>query len=413
AALDVIPEPELEDPRLTKRRRPAERLAENLVCNPASTPGSTPQPTPGSASRASTERSLRSLDSDGKHDGARSPRSFPSDFHTEDDGGHSEHSRRASQGLLHSSRGSVSSLEGIAGEQYIDPNLERRGENRECSGGEFGESHDELNQDDELFPRSSTKTSQRRKHSNRPLKEKKHHPLRTTLGRRCSSTMPTRASRQGTSSQPQLLYRPPMDNRPRSCSPQAPSPGTKAGDETSINHKPNVDMPYQITDLTLCAVPNGLSIVTAVVRYPDLKWPLDPAAALSPKFLGENGKVIRTTQLSPDSWMLLGYRYDDSASVPCTGRSLNANWMSNSHSDAANHETTSLDDDWDEKSRKGEEGIETYSKQTRIPWLKSDEMRLLSFRDTQGMEWKEIYKRFSGRTPGAVKLRCYMVHKKD
>lgn len=171
-------------------------------------------------------------------------------------------------------------------------------------------------------------------------------------------------------------------------------------------------MSYQITDLTLCAVPNGSSIVTAVVRYPDSKWPLDPAAALSPKFLGEDGKVIRMTQLSPDSWMLLGYRYDDSASGPCTGKSLNANWMGDSHSHAANHETTSLDDDWDEKSEKGEGGIETYSKQTRIPWLESEEMRLLSFRDTQGMEWKEICKRFPDRTPGAVKVRYYGLQKK-
>jgi hypothetical protein len=29
------------------------------------------------------------------------------------------------------------------------------------------------------------------------------------------------------------------------------------------------------------------------------------------------------------------------------------------------------------------------------------------------MEWKEIYKRFPDRTPGAVQVRYYMLHKKD
>jgi hypothetical protein len=171
-------------------------------------------------------------------------------------------------------------------------------------------------------------------------------------------------------------------------------------------------MSYHITDFTLSAVPNGSSIVTTVVRYRDSKWPLDPAT-LGPKLLGGDGKVIRMTQLSPDSWMLLGYQYDDDALGPCTGRSLKADWTSESHSDAGNHETNSLDDDWDEKSEKGEEGIETCGKRTRIPWLESDEVLLLSLKDKQGMEWKEIYKRFPDRTPGAVQVRYYMLHKKD
>jgi hypothetical protein len=144
-------------------------------------------------------------------------------------------------------------------------------------------------------------------------------------------------------------------------------------------------MSYHITDFTLSAVPNGSSIVTAVVCYRDSKWTLDPAA-LGSKFLGGDGKVIRMTQMSPDSWMLLGYRYDDDASGPCTSRSLKANWTSESHSNAADHETNSLDDNWDKYSEKGEEGIETYRKHTRIPWLESDEVLLLSLKDKQGIE---------------------------
>lgn len=89
----------------------------------------------------------------------------------------------------------------------------------------------------------------------------------------------------------------------------------------------------------------------------------------------------------------LGYWYDDDALGLCT-----------SHSDAANHETNSLDDDWDEKSEKGK-GIETCGKNTRIPWLESDEVLLLLLKDKQDMKWKEIYKRFLDRTPPAVKVR--------
>jgi hypothetical protein len=177
----------------------------------------TPKPTPSggvSSSRASNERTLRSLDSDGKRDDAGTPRSSPGDFYTEDDGSHSAHSRRGSQRLLHSSRGSVSPLKGVAGEQYIDPDSERRGENREGSGGEFEKSYNEVDRDDELLPKSLAKTSRRRKRSNRPLQKERRGPLRTTLGQQSS----TRVLRQGTSSQPQPLYRPPIDNRLLSCS---------------------------------------------------------------------------------------------------------------------------------------------------------------------------------------------------
>jgi hypothetical protein len=77
----------------------------------------TPKPTPSgdvSHSRASTERSLRSLDSNGKCDGPGTLRSSPSDFHAEDDSSYSAHSRGARQGLLYSLKGSVS-LKGTTG----------------------------------------------------------------------------------------------------------------------------------------------------------------------------------------------------------------------------------------------------------------------------------------------------------
>ncbi|KAF1828187.1 hypothetical protein BDW02DRAFT_268296 [Decorospora gaudefroyi] len=225
--------------------------------------------------------------------------------------------------------------------------------------------------------------------------------------------MRTRASRQVTSSQPQQQYRPRT-----SC------PGTKTGDGANIN------MSYQMTDRMLCDVPNGSSIVIEIVRYRDSKRPLDPTA-LGHRFFGGDGKVIRMTPLSLDSWIMMGYWHDDGASGPCSRGSLNADWMSSSHSDATNHETDHPDDDWDEEGENGEEDTGEYKslvlsndqgfsrdnmrcrRRTHIPWLESDEERLLSYKDKIGMEWKDICKRFLDRSPGAVKLRYYTLRKKD
>lgn len=114
---------------------------------------------------------------------------------------------------------------------------------------------------------------------------------------------------------------------------------------------------YQITDVTFGYVPNGSSIVTATVRCRDSKWFLDPAA-LSHRVVGNEGKVVHIGRLSPDSWMLVGYRYDDATSGLWT---LNADRISSSCSDAADHATEHSDDGWDEENENEEEGIENYS----------------------------------------------------
>jgi hypothetical protein len=111
------------------------------------------------------------------------------------------------------------------------------------------------------------------------------------------NTVPTRAQQQLRPSQPQqtsIPGRPRINERPRSCSPQSSSLDRTAGDGTSINYRPSLDKTCQITDLTLCAIPNGSSIVTAIVRYRDSNWSLD-LIALGNRFLGEQGKVIRMT----------------------------------------------------------------------------------------------------------------------
>ncbi|ORY01889.1 hypothetical protein BCR34DRAFT_605748 [Clohesyomyces aquaticus] len=397
AALDVMPEPELEDPRSAKRRRPVKRQAENLILDPVPMPKSTPLPTPSSSvshSRAGTEPSLGTLNIDSKRDGAGTPRPSPSDLHDEEDGGDRAHSRRTGEELLHSLRGPISASGEIAGEQEFGLDLGRRWGNLP---GEDGESHEgEPDQDGE----SSRPLAKRRKRRNPPLSEKRYSLLQNALR---PSTMSTSPLRQISASQPQQLFQTRIDKGPRFCSPRTSSSGTKPGD-----YGPNLDMSYTITDLTLCAVPDGSSIVTAIVRHHDSRCSLD-LAALGHEFFGQEGKVMRMTQLSPDSWMLLGYRYEDSAEGPCTLGRSKADWMMGSQSDVANHETDqSDDDDWDEEDEEGEEGTEQRTRK----WSGSDKERLLSFKDKQGMKWTDICKRFPDRTPGAVKVRYYMLHKK-
>jgi hypothetical protein len=278
--------------------------------------------------RASTERRLQSLDSDGEPNGGGTPRSSLSNFHTDGDGCHSAHSRRGSRGLLNWS-----------------------GENSKGSGKRFGKSHNEIDRDDELFPKSLTKTA-RRKRSNLSLGKKRHNPSRTTLG--LPSPMPTRASQQGMSSQPLLLHRPPMDHWPLSCSPRALSPGTKTGNETNNDDKSSPGMSYQVTNFTFCAIPNDSLIVTAIVRHCNLYWSFN-LVALGHKFLGKQGKVIRLTQLSPGSWMLLGYRCKEGALDLRNHRGLNAEWISSSHNDPTSHGTDHSDDNWDKEDKNGEE----------------------------------------------------------
>ncbi|KAF2261445.1 hypothetical protein CC78DRAFT_583668 [Lojkania enalia] len=121
-------------------------------------------------------------------------------------------------------------------------------------------------------------------------------------------------------------------------------------------------MSYQITDLTFCPVPKGSSIVTATVHFCDSKLSLSPIA-LDNKLFGGEGGVIRTSQLLPDSWMLLRSRYEDSTPGPSTyGSSMlpNADHKSSSYSDAVSHKTDYSHDDGAKEDRNGEEGVDEY-----------------------------------------------------
>ena len=218
-------------------------------------------------------------------------------------------------------------------------------------------------------------------------------PSRTGLRPRTRSTMPTRTSRQVMPSQSRHLSKPRTDRVTRSGSPQTSSPGAKAVDEPNINYGLGADMSYQIADVILYPV---------LVRCNESKLPPNPIA-LDPSILGERGQVIRMTQVSLDSWLLLGCRYDNGASDPCTRRSLtvlSADQKSNPHTDAVNHDDDHPDNDMGEgdedEDEDGDEDTTEYEphamgpdpgfkrgdmcfrRRTRVPWLESDDLRLLT-----------------------------------
>jgi hypothetical protein len=181
--------------------------------------------------------------------------------------------------------------------------------------------------------------------------------------------VPTRTLRQirsGQRKQKSMPGRPDIDEGPQSCSPRSYSPGTTAGEGININYEPGLRMSCQITDLTLCAILNGSSIMTAILHRGDSNWSPD-LVALDHKFLGAKGKVIRITQL-------LGYRYDDGVLDLYGRRSLNAEWILSPHSDTSGHGTDHSDDDSDEEGENGEEVIKECSRRKHKPWLESDEV---------------------------------------
>jgi hypothetical protein len=294
---NVIPDLETEDTHPAKRQRLAERQAQSPILELASTPKSTSLLNPsGQASRSRPSDGPISdrLGASHKGDGAVSLVLSPSNLRDEEHE-HDAHVQRTVAKLLQSRR-SISPFGGIEGEQDVIRDANMRKMNRQGSFGKVRESfEDEISHNTAL----------------RPLD---------------CNTVPTRTQQQGRLSQPRqtsMPGRPRINKRPRSCSPQSSSSGRTAGDGTSINYGPSLDKTCQITDLTLCAIPNGSSIVTAILRHGDSNWSPN-LVALDHKFLGEQGKVIRITQLSPGSWMLLGYRCDDGALDLCNRRGLNA-----------------------------------------------------------------------------------------
>ena len=142
-----------------------------------------------------------------------------------------------------------------------------------------------------------------------------------------------------------------INKGPQSCSPRSYFPGMTAGDGTNINYKSSLGMSCQTTDLTLCAIPND-----------ETEHENDKTEYENDETEYENDKTKDTS--------------NDDPRVVCSDGLIS---KSNSH------------------------------KQAHLPWLESDEQRLLSCKNKIGMGWADIFERFPNRTPGAIRLRYHML----
>jgi hypothetical protein len=245
----------MEDTHPAKRQRLAERQAQSPILEPTSTPKSTSLLKPsGQAScpKASDGPISGRLGASHKGDGAISLVLPPSDLR-DGEHDHDAHVQGTVDKLLQSRRSS-SPFEGIEGEQDVI---------RESF-------EDKISHNNEVLDIPPANPHLRVGRDSAP--KRKRGLSNTALRPRDCNTVPTRAQQQLRPSQPRqtsMPGQPRINKRPWSCSPQSSSPGRTAGDGTSINYGPSLDKTCQITDLTLCTIPNGSSIVTAIVRYRD------------------------------------------------------------------------------------------------------------------------------------------------
>jgi hypothetical protein len=414
AVPNVISDLEPENPHPAKRRRTAERQPQSPIIEPTHTPKPMPLLDPSDeASRPSTSDGTipGPLGADRKEDGTTSLTLPPTDLRNVEDGD-GACVQGAVEELLQARR-SITPSERLQFEQDVGQESDRRATNRQDSGRKVGEVFEEEHSHNEASSIPPSRSQRRRRRTWTPEMGRK--PSNTSRRPLDYNTVPTRAPQRSRMSQPHqnsISGRRDIDKDPQTCFPGSNTPGTTADDGTNIEYECDLSMSCQITDLTLCTIPNGSSVVTAMLRPRNSNCSLD-LVSLGHKVLGEQVKVIRMTQLSRDAWMLLGYRCNERAIDLCNHESLNAEWMNSFHADAASHEMDhSDDDDCDEENENEEESIKEYSQRTRKLWLESEEVLLLSLKDKQGMEWEEICKRFPSRSPGAVKLRYYTLRKK-
>jgi hypothetical protein len=418
AVPDIVSHPEPEKLHSVKRRRMTERQAQSLVIKSTYTPKSAPLLDPShQASCLSTSDGpiVSSPGADDREYGTISLALSSTNHHDVEDG-HGAYVQGAVEEQS-KTKSSITPFQEILFEQDVRGESNRRVISRQGSGSEVGKiPEDEHSYNEASIIRPSR--SQRRRHTIwTPAMARK--PSNTSLRPLNHKTVPARASQRVTLSQPQRKPVPRRRNtneRPRTCFLGSDTPGTTADHETDIDYGSDLSMSCQITDLTLCTIPHGSSVVTAMLR-PHRSGNYLEVVALGRKVLGEQGKVIRMTQMSPDSWVLLGYRCNSSVLDLCNRRSPNTEWVNGFHNDAATYEMDYSDNDdndhdCDEENEHEEEFTERYSQRIRKLWLESEEVLLLSLKDKQGMAWEEVCKRFPGRSVGAIKLRYYTLRKR-
>ncbi|CAN9282042.1 unnamed protein product [Alternaria alternata] len=418
AVPDIVSHPEPENLHSAKRRRMAERQAQSSITGSTYTPKPPPLLDPShQASCLSTSDGpiVSSPGADDREHGTISLALSSTNHHDVEDG-----DGAYVQGAVEEqsqTKSSITPFQEILFEQDVRGESNRRVISRQGSGSEVGETFEDEHSYDESSIIRPSRSQRPRRTIWTPAMARK--PSNTSPKPLDYDTVPARLSQRVKLSQPQrkpVPGRRNTDERPRTCFLESDTPGTTADHGTDIHYGCDLGMSGQITDLTLCTIPNGSSVVTAMLRPHKSDSYLD-VVALGRKVLGEQGNVIRMTQMSSDSWVLLGYRCNDSSLNPCNRRSPNAEWINGLHNDAATYKMDHSDNDdndhdCDEENEHEEQFTDRYSQRIRKLWLESEELLLLSLKDEQGMDWEEVCERFPGRSLGAIKLRYYTLRKR-
>ncbi|EMD66433.1 hypothetical protein COCSADRAFT_179707 [Bipolaris sorokiniana ND90Pr] len=414
AVPNTVSDPELDRRRPSKRRRMAEREAQSPTIERTYMPKRTPLPHPyAKSSRLGTrESSILSSSNSGHEEYYTTSLAQPTtDFYGAEhrDG---TYIQRSFEERLQARR-SIPLSERLESEEDIGQESGRDVVNRQSSGRKAGETvRKRLSRNGScIIPSSRSQRPRRRAWTSKMGCGKSNTALRS-VDYNTAPTKPPQQVRLTQLHQSPISERLNTDKGSQSYLSASNSLGTTAEDGNNIDYESRSSMSCQITDLTLCAIPDDSSVVTAILHLPNPNHPLN-LMPLGHKVIGEQGKVIRITQLSPDSWLLLGYRCNGSPSGLSNGGNLNEKQISSAHNDAVSHETDHSNDGWDEDDENGEEDIRGHSQRTHKLWLESEEVLLFSLKDKQGMEWEEICKRFPSRSPGAVKLRYYTLKKRS
>lgn len=180
-------------------------------------------------------------------------------------------------------------------------------------------------------------------------------------------------------------------------------------------------------------MPECTTLVTAIVHWNEItsKLSLKPLIIVR-DLLGNAGQLIHITQLTLDSWLLVGCRYNDALNVYASPSSTQQSsdytasktGTRSPHSKGANgdavgpgdEDDNDRDDDFENGSQSsGGSDSDTSAAaaddgrlhrehrrvqvRTRRPWLELDDRRLLAYKNKMGMKWDDIFGRFPDRTP--------------
>ncbi|OCK78463.1 hypothetical protein K432DRAFT_394768 [Lepidopterella palustris CBS 459.81] len=448
--LDLTPKPAPKDSYSAKRRRPAQPWAGSLVSSPLRTPKSTPPPACGgwiSPLRTNNDPSVGNLDNGSKDNDADIQDLPRSDLLDLVHSGGEHHERGTEKELPESLRQSISPSRRTEGDRYANEEFYGGEDKSNSSDGEVGESdEDELNSDQGMSRRTGAAAFQRHKRSSCPFQDRRRGPSGTGLKHLGGNSRPARTLRCLKPSPSRRHSRPKADIATRSDSLRTSFPGTRAVYDSSINYGPSGGVDDQVTDISLCQVPKCTTLVTAIVRCNDrTSKPL----TIVREVIGDAGQLIRMTQVTSESWLLVGCRYksDDAPSLYRSRSSMQprGDYVGCSpHVKEADHdavdEDSDEDDDENDDFKNGGEGLGSESSggcnsdagaddnnddgdgdnnehrrvqvRTRKPWLESDDQRLLACKNQMGMKWNDIFPLFSDRTAGAVRARWYVLQGK-